>query len=1229
MAQIFDIRFPDANIMLPLKYTNNNIFSTAQTLELDRGENQDNNSRVWELEDLLPMYPDQNVPNIQTYVTAKEEFIEKSAQIEESLPEQGNFLSYQELFQRYLHHYDRIVNIQQTGTGKTGAAGGAILEFRRNRKINDIFGFIDMYSNKNRSNIKKCIILVPNKLLRNEFRNQLIYKYTKPGEFDLDALNLKHGRSRSKALSGMISDFVTIMTYRNFSSKISAMAENIEDAREEIIKLYSDTLFINDEIHNIRIESGEGIKETAKKGGKRRQAITYENIHYVYHVIERSKIVLMSATLAINNAAEVADIFNLVLSLDHQLPTDREEFKEMSIDDLEPYYRGKISYIRQSGTFLVQKQMGEYLTGAEPGSKFTYNINGKEYITSTKIYIIPMITSVTDENDQILDRITQGKIYLEHTKSNNLKIHISDIAEDDRVNAAIAEEENEDTTDNVEVTDSRNNNFFKQTGKLKQISNGIFPDGSYGKEGFEKYINFDENLKDYVGTVELIEAIRDINDLRILSSKYAEIIEILKYSNDILPGPCYGYTHLKLGSGAYYLGICLEQHGFEKYRGFSYPFKNNPKNIPFNPACSPSVEDNQCGINDLLMLEKLTEIDETFPKKLRYAILTSNITDTEIFNIMELYNSPHNINGEYLKFLIITPFGKEGINLANSTKFILIDPGWNPSSEVQAKNRGIREASHIFKSAQLREMFPNDQKIKLEMETYNMCSYIENESASWEFNLYTLSESKDIEIKINERYMKIIAFDKELHKARNERLSDQNKNGTEECDYSLCTYSMYDPLPPNGYVDYSTYDLLYSDKVTMLIIQKIKEIFRTVYVITLNTLYRLLNNYRKKLVLLSLQKIINSKIPMINRMGNISYLYEDGENLFIHTEFPTSSTHIIKNTYNLNYYNQYITAVDILNIDDYISDEQITIQDKIISLMFNNTTSENPQELFEGLSIANKIKIFEDIIININNEMPMTADTEYIINKYSKSFFTEKEPIRDIAISSQELTSPTSGSKKKKVHIYNELNMDNLSPYKTTTDVSNRIGEDVIIHILYGDLQIRSSIAVSPAFKNAEGRIRIFKKSVGLWRDANDYESPVYRNIIIERRKDELESFKEKGLYGTIIGGKFRVVYNPNKTQHMDGRKAKKGAILTDMHKKDLFEIMYALQISLNLSPKTNNFSISDAVLLLNKNSIDTSKFSDDQIVYYYSLLMSKTTRKDLCDLIYENMDSKGLIYRT
>ena len=1199
---VLNIRFPTEDCLLPLQLRDGNLTSALEP-ELDRSEylnGSNNNNRIWELDDLLPMYPDQNIPNIQTYITAKQEFREKGAKVKEEIPEQGKFFSYQELFHRYGMHYDRIFNMQRPGTGKTGAAGGLALKIRRNRKINETFDFIDMYFNKNRSNIKRVIILVNNKLLRNEFRNQLIFKYSLPGEFDIERLATKTATgSKSRAISSMLSDFISIETYRTFSAGISAISDNLKTSREEIIKRYSDTYFIGDEIQNIRIESGEDvISNTKSRVDKRRQAITYENIHYVLHVIERSKVILMSATAAINDAAEVVDIFNLLLPLDNQLPNNREVFKSMTIDDLEPYYRGKISYVRESGTYLIKKQMGEYISGDSPGSKFVYKINNNEYTTSRKIYPLLMIDNSMIEEK--IDFLTQGSVYLEQISTSGLRMNLDEIEDEEMINAALVEDEIEDTTDNVLIEGSKNTNFFKQTGKLKQISNGIFPDGSYGSEGFNKYIKFDSNLNDYIATRELSEKINDINYLRLLTCKYAKIIELLQDKTGF-PGPWYSYTHLKLGSGAYYLGICLEQHGIEKFRGLNYPLAK----------------------------------DQNFPKKTRYAILTSNITDTEIDNIMRLYNSPENIDGEYIKFLIITPFGREGINLFNSTAFILIDPGWNTSSDFQGETRGMREVSHIDKIRQLRLKYPSMPDIKLDINIYNMCAYVEGAN-SWELSLYTLSESKNIEIKINERYQKIIAYDKDLHKLRNERPDDVGKEGTDECDYSSCTYPTYDPLPPVNYIDYTTYDILYSEDIILSIISEIKSIFRYTYSINLNSILLELKEYRKKLIIIALERIITNKIPIINRIGNITYLYEDGQTLFVYNEVPLASNIKIKNIYSLNYYNQYLIASDVQNIEDYISDEQNVIQNKAIDIILQSTDTNSTEFItnFENLSLSNKVKLFEDLVSNLQKGQKNTSINQYIFNKYSKSFFTEKEPIRDIAISSQKLSSvgqTKSKNSKKNKQVSPDFSLESISPYKLDIPLTDLSGEEVIIHILYGDLQSKSTISVSPAYNNAEGRIRIFKPSSGIWRDANDYELPIYRSIIINRRKEDIENFKQKGLYGTILGGHFRIINNPEGIEYMDKRKAIKGAKCIDMKRYKQAEIMYTLQISLDMLPPIKVVDLETATNFLMTHystEYNNIKLTSDQIMYYYYVLVSRSNRTQLCAVIYKVMDDRNLIYK-
>ena len=598
---------------------------------------------------------------------------------------------------------------------------------------------------------------------------------------------------------------------------------------------------------------------------------------------------------------------------------------------------------------------------------------------------------------------------------------------------------------------------------------------------------------------------------------------------------------------------------------------------------------------------------------------------------MRLYNAPENIDGEYLKFLIITPFGREGINLFNSTAFILIDPGWNTASDFQGETRGMREVSHENKIVQLRKKYPNMPNIKVEIEIYNMCAYVEGAN-SWELSLYTLSESKNIEIKINERYKKMIAFDKDLHKLRNERSDDIGKEGSDECDYSLCTYPMYDPLPPADYIDYTTYDILYSENVILEIIERIKLLFRYTYSISLNNIMKELNNYRKKLIVISLERIIANKISIINRIGNVTYLYEDGENLFVYNEVPIASNMKMNNIYSLNYYNRYLIASDVQNIEDYISDEQNTIQNKAIDIILQarDTTSEEFIRNFENLSLSNKIKIFEDLVISSReNKQQNVAVSNYVFNKYNKSFFNEKEPVRDIALSSQRLASSgqTKSKKVKKGQV--DFSLESISPYKVDIPTSDLAGEEIIIHILYGDLQSKSTISVSPAFNNAEGRIRIFKPSSGVWRDANDYELPIYRAIIVNRREQDIESFKQKGLYGTILGGHFRIINNPSGIEYMDKRKTIKGAKCVDMKRYKQAEIMYTLKVNLAMLPRITPVDLGTATNFLMKNySTEVTSITSEQIMYYYYVLVAQSNRKDLCDIIYTVMDQRGLIYK-
>ena len=60
----------------------------------------------------------------------------------------------------------------------------------------------------------------------------------------------------------------------------------------------------------------------------------------------------------------------------------------------------------------------------------------------------------------------------------------------------------------------------------------------------------------------------------------------------------------------------------------------------------------------------------------------------------DIYNSKGNMDGSLLKFMIISPSGKEGLSLLRTRSLHIMEPYWNSSRIAQVIGRGIRYCSH-------------------------------------------------------------------------------------------------------------------------------------------------------------------------------------------------------------------------------------------------------------------------------------------------------------------------------------------------------------------------------------------------------------------------------------------------------------------------------------------------------------------------------------------------------
>lgn len=165
----------------------------------------------------------------------------------------------------------------------------------------------------------------------------------------------------------------------------------------------------------------------------------------------------------------------------------------------------------------------------------------------------------------------------------------------------------------------------------------------------------------------------------------------------------------------------------------------------------------------------------------RYAILTREIVETSFNNIIRLMNCEANMESEYIKILISSRVGRDGINVNNVQQIHLIGLEWNQSSIYQAISRGVRVTSHnnliekyragnvtvnIFQHAGV----PSDEEL----------GCVDNE-------MYALSMEKDREIRRVLNMMKRCAVGCKIFYERN--MAAKDLDYSQECDYNLCQYS--------------------------------------------------------------------------------------------------------------------------------------------------------------------------------------------------------------------------------------------------------------------------------------------------------------------------------------------------------------------------------------------------------------------------------------------------------
>jgi superfamily II DNA or RNA helicase/ribosomal protein S18 acetylase RimI-like enzyme len=725
------------------------------------------------IEDFLPTYPNiikSNEDILNPYddgfyesIFKKREFYdEKLEKIEDIPDEKGNLMKHQKIIARFLSShtlYDALLLVHEMGTGKTCSAIGAIEQIK-----NDT------------NNFKGALIFAKGQGLLQNFVKELRDKCTSGQYIPEGFVDTTTGgcgsKSRTKGTltdletsirtKKLIQEFYTLGTFETFAKHLHRKKDS------DITSMYSNHVIVIDEVHNLRIQD---VTEDDRIS-------MYKEFKRFLHLVKNCKIMLLSGTPMKDGPEEIASVMNLILPDDLQLPVgekfitkyldqqgeNKYTVKPKRVKALKKRFKGRVSFLKAIRSSVKKEFVGEKQVG-----------------TLKHLIVDPVVMSKT-----------QTKAYEEAVtldKKGKAGVHYN----------------------------------------ARQASLMVFPDKSYGQprlpnsnnidrtKGFAKYVKTkvktrtftakklgEEKKKIVIKTYELDKELTDaitgttrkdiLEKLTTTSEKYKEIIQIrlknlrkysIKYATVIQSilnangESCFVYSELVTGSGSIVFSLLLKLFGFTQSKG-----------------------------------------NDTTPG-LRYGFLTSDVTTTQLHNIINCFNQPENMHGDIIKVLIGSKVVSEGVSFYNIQREYILTPWYNYSETDQAIARGYRLNSH-------KDLLKDG--IVPVVRISQLVAMTRNGGFSIDLNMYETSEDKDITIRGILRYIMESAFDCSLNYFRNHITGEDGQRG---CDYQECDYvcdginmkNIEDGLPIEE-IDNSTYELYYADPKVLPIRKDLEKYFR-------------------------------------------------------------------------------------------------------------------------------------------------------------------------------------------------------------------------------------------------------------------------------------------------------------------------------------------------------------------------------------------------------------------
>ena len=1179
-------------------------------------------------EEFIPTYPEDIDPQIQELITYKNEFLEVSGKVKEPIPKPGEYYRHQKALFRYMIAHDRMLNIQETGTGKTCSLV-AIAEYYKKYK--------------EEKQIKHVYVLEKGSTTVDEFKKQIACNCTSPENNDYITAGVTditlQERHRKGNLTRSLGKWYTIKSYGVFVSEINKM--NLTD--EQLENEFSGCIFFVDEAHNLtedktiekqKEETGDVIEEDVKEEKEKRSI--YKTLWRLFHIVKRSKIILGTATPMINDVNEIAPIMNLILPLDQQMPTEKWNYENVTLDQMEPFFRGKVSYVR----------------GLDTGAQVIYQGEEMDKVYDLEIpqenQSIPFMSMKRSIDGNIIELPEQPKLVMEKKKFQSQSI-VQRVVMSDFQNQGYAKADGEDASDEKAKREAQAFYLYQ-----RHAASFVFPDKSYSgdftslkasamKERAGKYIQPEMDKEgrrkpgSYILTNEnsFKDKIKNLDELQKLSAKYHYIVK-----NELKPenkGNVFCFTDLVTGSGAILFGKILEQYGFEKYKESTSVFQT-----------TESKKATICAGDS-----KTKRLKANFVPKLRYGILMSkDMNESQLASLLELFNSYENRNGDYCKILIGTPASRDGINVFNVRRGYLMSPMWHPSGMHQALSRFIRSTSHQMLIEDEKERLISEGKdpstASVQVKIYKMAAVrSEEDKTSADLLLYQITERKDIHIRRMMRFLKQCAFDCPIHYERNIRPKDID--GTAICDYTTCKYtcalsSMTNRVDPKD-IDFSTYDILYSGSVIEECKNKILRMMKERSSIAIGCLYSILEkDYKKRFINAAVESIVTDRLSVTDRFGYTCFLNTNGILLYTQADLPTSSQGM--DLSDLSYYKDMLFGIIPSKFDDLINEASKSEQEQIISKL---KELEDPRDkdfpefydLVDKLSDSMKTQLLEKYLpyltkneIDENKKLGEAFDRKF--NNYVIVTTEPKEDIEEIRRKIEESKSKPGREMKETDKPDIVINFRGAPPQRYIYPDGSR-AKTVIIQTFSGNVSTRNKYNEFATFRNSDQDIRIYIENE-IWRNVDKYEWAAYKNLVKQHTNQILEQFKGVDEFGMILSeGKFSII-NTKKLFSNDEntRNKERGMACGSFKILPLLEILLKYNykdpsIEKTVIPKTLqkkesmiSYLISEKILVQDEDIKRLEEYTVDKLYFFYKY--SKLSKDVICQIINMIFAENGLL---